>query len=67
MPCIQIMDNGPSLDYFTALANNAYEKIKHLVHHTRNNEFSFNFLHDPKKCHSITSTTCIVYIHNSSC
>ena len=34
--------------YFTALANNAYEKIKPLVHHTANYEFSFNFLHDPK-------------------
>ena len=42
------MDNSPSLDYFTALANNVHEKIKPLVHHTPNYEFSFNFLCDPK-------------------
>ena len=44
MPYVQIMGNGPSLHYFTALANNVYEKIEPLVHHTANYKFSFNFL-----------------------
>ena len=61
MPCIQIMDNGQSLDYFIAIANNVYEKIKPLVHNTGNNEFSFNFCVIQKMSFNNKCNSCCLY------